>query len=335
MLTAPSINPLLTLVRPLGRGVGVRRGDDVLAPTSLIGVPDSSLKFLTESVRNMKVTVENDSESTNLSDLEPRQGVPEGRRSVRSRRLKLVLVIVTALALGVLGRALADGNLENSFLADVMPWMRGTSVTLYFGEPSGRHIVPVTRTLSGDQESPGGLVEALLGGPAEGTILLNAMPDGTTALSASVEGSTFSVNLSAAYLAARPPPLDEAVVQTLMSWPGVDDVQIAVEGDVLALTGSSGHLAYFFERERDMLVATPIGGRSHRELMAAYLRGPDDPGLVGMPADVRVTSLQSAPGSGLLVVDLTYTAHRSRGQPSASTCRPRISRGGRRFSTKQ
>ena len=57
-----------------------------------------------------------------------------------------------------------------------------------------------------------------------------------------------------------------------------------------------------------MLVAVPTVGEDSEEVLSAYLAGPDEPNLVGLPEDVRVLSLHSAPGSGLLVLNLSFSA---------------------------
>jgi hypothetical protein len=48
-----------------------------------------------------------------------------------------MLLIGVALVLGLLGRWLVADGVANSFLAEWLPWLSGTEVTLYFGDPAG------------------------------------------------------------------------------------------------------------------------------------------------------------------------------------------------------
>lgn len=233
----------------------------------------------------------------------------EGRwsNSARSRKLVIPVAIAAVIIVGLVGRSLVAGGAESSLLSSFLPWLAGTPVTLYLGDTSGDHLVPVSRTLSGDEESVSGLVEQLLAGPREDTPLTSHIPAGTTALSVRLDGATVSVDLSDEYLAGERPLVDEALVQSLMTWPGVEEVEVSVDGRPLDVSGSPGHLLYFYDRSLDMLVASATAAETTRDIVAAYLAGPEEAHLAGLPDDVAVVSLEAAPGSGLVRLNLTFS----------------------------
>jgi hypothetical protein len=238
-------------------------------------------------------------------DERTRQEDEIGGRSPRSKRFWLVLA-VAALLVGFLARSLVGGDIANSFLADLLPWMSGTPVTLYFGDESGTFLVPVSRTLTTDEDSPQGLVDALLAGPEDEAGLVNLIPKGTVARFVSVSDATFQADLSGDFLELSSPLTREALIQSLNSWPGDRELEISVDGVPLDVAASSGHLLFFYHRSLDMLIAQPVPDDRARDVLSAYLEGPEDPRLTGLPADVQVLTFEKPPGSGLLEVNLTY-----------------------------
>lgn len=234
----------------------------------------------------------------------------EGHRPRRSvpTPVKVAVAVVLALVVGLVGRGLVSGGFSGGFLADLLPWLQGTPVTLYFADQDGTRLVPVSRTLSGEEDSPAGLMAAFLGGPQQNVGLLQLLPSSTTATAVSLAGTTLVVDLSADYATRQSLLADEALRQTMGSWPGVTEVRLTVEGAPLEVTPSTGHLLFFYDPSRDMLVAEPTAAISARDILAEYLVGPTDTHLIGLPGDVSVLDLHSAPGSGLLQLNMTYTA---------------------------
>ena len=137
--------------------------------------------------------------------------------------------------------------------------------------------------------------------------LVNLVPEGTVARSVSVDKTVIEVDLSARYLDRESPLADEALLQSLATWPDVDVVRVTVEGAPLDAAPSSGHLLYFYDPERGALVARPHPGETPWDVLTAYLDGPNDTELVGLPDDVDVIAFESAPGSGLLQLNMTYS----------------------------
>lgn len=220
-----------------------------------------------------------------------------------SRRVRLYLLIGAVVVLGLAGRWLVAGSAEDGFLADWLPWLRGTDVTLFFADPSGEYLVPVSRTLSGDDENVAALADALRRGPDTGTALVNLVPEGVTVHSVAVTGSVLEIDLAAW---GDPPPLAaHALVHTLGSWPDVTEVRVTVDGE--PWDEAVGRLVFFYASAQDMLVARPTFAETQRDVLADYLAGPGDRGLVGLPADVEVLQFESSPGSGLIKLNFRYT----------------------------
>jgi hypothetical protein len=175
-------------------------------------------------------------------------------------------------------------------------------VTLFYGD--GEYLVPVSRKVPRDETTPQALVDALLAGPANGTGLINLVPEGTVVRSVSIDGSYLSVDLSGTYANEASPLSHEALYQSMRSWPGVDQVGVTIDGVPLE-TNTSGHLLYFYDETLDMLVAQTTNRARVGDLLAVYLEGPDDPRLTGLPADIESLSIDLA-SNDLLTLGFTF-----------------------------
>lgn len=224
----------------------------------------------------------------------------------RKRRTWLAIGLVALLGLGLLGRSLVSDGVANSFVADLLPWLGGTDVTVYFGDETGNYLVPVSRTLTGDDDSIDALAAALLDGPEAGTGLVAVMPAGTTVQSLSVDGDRVDVDLAGFSLDVASRLAGDALVQSLASWPGVEQVRVTVGGSEVGIP-TSGRLLFFYEPERDRLVARPTTASDARQTLGEFLAGPGESRLTGLPADVEVLQFESAPGSGLIELNFRYT----------------------------
>jgi len=215
-----------------------------------------------------------------------------------------LIVVIAALVAGMGARWVAS-SAEGSTLADLLPWSRPTPVTLFFLDASGEHLVPVSRSLQRDEASPSALIEALLAGPAGGSGLIPSVPTGTRALSITLEEGHLTVDLSREFISASTLG-HTAVHQSLSSWPEAASVAIEVEGDAMATGQADETLLFFYNEERDMLIASLVKDREPRDVLAAYLDGPTESGLVGLPLDVSLLSFSFSHENGLLALDFTY-----------------------------
>ena len=153
----------------------------------------------------------------------------------RRRRALLLTAAVAILVLGLFGRMLVADGVANSFLADWLPWLAGTDVVVFYGDSDGNHLVPISHNLSGDEENVAALAAALLSGPATDTGLIDLMPPGTTVRSVSHDETVLAIDLSAEFLEDPHPLARYALVQTMASWPDVEEVRLSVEGTELDL----------------------------------------------------------------------------------------------------
>lgn len=227
-------------------------------------------------------------------------------RSERSKRNRWFLLVAVAVLLGLGGRTLISGGVGNSFLADLLPWMQGTPATLFFGDEPGDYLVPVSRTLTGDAESPEGLVDALLAGPESGVGLVNLLA-GTTVNSVTMRQGVLAVDLAGGNEGGVDPRAAQALRHTLESWPDADRVTITIDGRPAQVAPDGSHLLFFYDRVNDMLVASPTSEATPEDLLARYLQGPADPRLTGLPEDVEVLEFLPSPRGGLLQINMTYT----------------------------
>jgi hypothetical protein len=224
----------------------------------------------------------------------------------RLRGASLVVLIGVIVVLGLLGRWLVADGVANSFLADWLPWMSGTEVTLYYGDPSGDYLVPISRNLTGDEENVDALAEALFAGPPVGTGLLDLIPGGTTIQSISYDGANLDIDVSGEFLEDPPAFARHALVHSMASWPGVEEVTVSVDGVELEPM-TTNRLLFFYDPGRDVLAAKPTSAATGRDILAEYLAGSGDARLTGLPLDVEVLQFESAPGSGLIKLNFRYT----------------------------
>ena len=235
----------------------------------------------------------------------PGSNAPRAGGSLTTRQKWWLGGAIALFVLGLFGRGLLASESGDGFLAEWLPWLQGTDVTLYFGDPSGDYLVPVSRTLSGDDENVDALADALLAGPTEATGLQSLVPPETAVRSIAVDEDVVTVDLSGAFWRDPPPLAAHALVHTLGSWPDVESVRVTVDGDAQDL--GTGRLLFFYDAPQDMLVATPTDAATARDVLVEYLSGPGTPRLAGLPQDVEVLQFESSPGSGLIKLNLRYT----------------------------
>lgn len=202
------------------------------------------------------------------------------------------MIAVAVVALGVVGRSVASDGADSAFVR-WLPWLDRTSVTLFFTDGQSAYLVPVSRTVSQDEATPQALVDALLAGPAAGSGLVNPLPAGTTATAVVLDGSHLSVDLADTFSGPVPFLAQEALLQSMRTWPGVEDVTITVGGEPLE-TITSGHVLYSYDEALDMLVAQPTNLIRPGDVMTAWLEGPTDPRLVGLPGDIDSLGVELA-----------------------------------------
>jgi len=225
-------------------------------------------------------------------------------RPAGSRRdWRVAGLVVGLFLLGILARSVAvDGS--DSVLVRWLPWMQRTEVTLYYADPARPALVPVSRSLDRDA-TVDDLLDAFLRGPAEGAGIVSPVPAGTSVLGIAFDGASLRVDLAGDAAALAQPLAAGALHETLLSWKGVDDLTITVNGEPIA--PSHRHLLFFYDETRDMLVAEPIGTDAPRDVLAAFLAGPASDGLIGLPRDVSLISFEFDPSRELLRLDFTYT----------------------------
>jgi spore germination protein GerM len=149
-------------------------------------------------------------------------------------------------------------------------------------------------------------LEALLAGPRPGTNLVSPIPHGVEIRSIKVTDRVAYIDLSVAF---RDGPdmqaAETAIVETLTELPGITSVVLSVEGTPLGEAQKRTPLLYY--ASANGLVATPSGATDARSSLSAYLSGPSNPELTGLPADVRVLNYDYNPAEGLLSLNFKYT----------------------------
>lgn len=182
------------------------------------------------------------------------------------------LAVAAAIAVGLLARALPRETDAPGRLARWLPWGAPPAVTRYYPDASGRYLVPITAPFADDLADPAALAGALAAEPPAGLGLAPASADS--------------------------PLAREARAQTIAAWP---EAAAAVGMEA----SPPSRLLHFVAGE--LVVAVPSAAGTPREAVDAYLAGPDEAGLMGLPADVRLLGYDHDARNGLLRVNLSYS----------------------------
>ena len=131
-------------------------------------------------------------------------------------------------------------------------------VTLYFANQAGDKLIPVTEdAVMGSGISKERVVlEKLLEGPQSGNVI-GTIPEGTKLLSVSTDQGVCYVNLSEEFLTPLPDVKETislySIVNSLCQLPGVDQVQIAINGETDRTLIDEITFAVPFEENRDLI----------------------------------------------------------------------------------
>lgn len=110
-------------------------------------------------------------------------------------------------------------------------------VTLWFIDPQGMFLIPVTRHVSETKPDHRTVLLELLRGPKDDSMLLSPLTQDIELLNVSMEGTTCIVNFNSAFVSNHSGGTTgerqtlEAIVLSLTELPGVDGVQILVDGE--------------------------------------------------------------------------------------------------------
>jgi spore germination protein GerM len=232
-----------------------------------------------------------------------------------------LVLIVTILILGAILRFIPSQSLTGD-LGAWLPWLNRSTVTLYFADPTGLYLVPVSRPMSVDEDLPHLALKELIQGPKVDAGLQGTIPPDTEIRRLEIRESVAYVDLSNVFLIDRAEEdiaqAVAAVEKTLTALPEVEDVILMVEGQPLeettdiqpALAEDSSGTLYFVYGDYLTPVEDMIPGEANipRLAMEAYLQGPPSDGLLaGLPPGTELLNFDFDPNNGLAYVNLTYT----------------------------
>ena len=226
---------------------------------------------------------------------------PEMDRSLAAFAAALTLCQldgVDAVTVVCAGQTLYAGLMpEDAFLDDGPADPYSRQLRLYFPDAEGRYLVSEYHTLALDEDtSPERyVVEELLRGPNNGE-LRPVMPEGTRLLSCVTEDGVCTVNLSQAFLDARPDTaLGErlvlsALANSLTALSGVDAVRVLVEGEAVD--------AYVYRSlaepiERCEAAVGPVSAPKGELDADLWLAAPDLSGITPLPYRVPASDYDS------------------------------------------
>jgi spore germination protein GerM len=217
---------------------------------------------------------------------------------------RVVLFLVALAGTGIWLRTLPLGS-GTPRMAGWWPFARSADVTLYFTD--GPFLFPVTRRLPASADVPGAALEALFEGPRAGSGLTSPVPLGLEVRSLAVEGGVARIDLSADLVEGTwdRVGVETAILETMTSLPGVTSVELSVGGHPSEGPRTRTPLLYYASAEG--LKAVPNPAMSAEAAVAAYMAGPPDATLVGLPRDVRLAGYAYDNADGVVSLDFTYT----------------------------
>lgn len=148
-----------------------------------------------------------------------------------------------------------DSSLERTEInlqAMENPGEKLSKVVVYYhkkGSGAYSYFVPVTKIVSGFENSAEAAVSALLEGPTDGSSLVSSFPEGTQLLGVQVKDSIAYVNFSEQVLArqgdkAAENSMIKAVTLTLKEFPEISKAKIFVNGKIVENTDGIGADSY-------------------------------------------------------------------------------------------
>ena len=185
------------------------------------------------------------------------------------------------------------------------PWQKATVVTLYF--PDGQFFLPVSRRMPANDDLPRAVLQALLAGPSTASGLTNPMPHGVAIRSFHLANGVAQIDLSGAIRdqGGEIHSAETAIVDTMTALPEVSSVALSIEGAPLAEPAKRVPLLYY--ASANALVAVPAAVTTPRAAVDAYLAGPVDPELTGLPRDIRLLKYEHDPIEGTVSLNFSYT----------------------------
>jgi spore germination protein GerM len=185
------------------------------------------------------------------------------------------------------------------------PFAGSTDVTLYFAD--GPFLFPVSRRLPATDNAPRATLDALFEGPRAGSGLTSPVPPGLEVRSFAVEDGMARIDLSAALVEGTwdRVAVETAILETMTSVPGVTSVEVGVDGH--GIGGPRTRTPLLFYASAEGLKAVPSPATSADATVAAYMAGPPDATLVGLPHDVRLAGYSYDLSEGMVSLDFTYT----------------------------
>lgn len=128
------------------------------------------------------------------------------------------------------------------------PGEKLSKVVVYYhkkGSGAYSYFVPVTKVVSGFENSAEAAISALLEGPVDGSSLINAFPEGTQLLGVQVSDGMAYVNFSEQILAkqgdkAAENTMKKAITLTLKEFPEISKTKIFVNGKIVESTDGIG-----------------------------------------------------------------------------------------------
>ncbi len=215
------------------------------------------------------------------------------------------VLLTTVLGAGLWVRSLPPLHMAAAGPAAWWPWTRPSVATLYFAD--GRFLFPVSRRLATTDDMPLATLEALLDGPGAGSGLTSPIPEGVRIRSFTVSDGVARIDLSSDFAGEdEASAAKAAIVETMTAVPGVRSVALSIEGNGPARSATRTPLFYY--ASANGLVAVPAAAQTARDAVIAYMAGPPDPALTGIPRDVRLLRYEYEPDDGLASLDFAYTS---------------------------
>jgi spore germination protein GerM len=225
------------------------------------------------------------------------------RMKNHSGLLLRIVLLVSVLGAGIWLRTVQTKTISGE--PGWRPWTTAPIVNLYFSD--GRSLFPVSRRMPNKDDLPQAVLQALVAGPRPASGLKNLIPPGMQISSFRLLDGVARIEVSAVPDdAGARGAAETAIIETMTALPGVSSVALTVSGKPFGAPVKRVPLLYF--ASTNGLVATPVMVMNPRDALDAYLSGPPERRLIGLPSDVRLQAYDYSPADRLLSLKFSYTS---------------------------
>lgn len=194
---------------------------------------------------------------------------------------------------------------QQSWFKSTLDWFHRTPVTLYFITAKNDRLVPISRSLVGNNNQPEDVIEQLLAGSLEDSGLISPLPAGTEIRKLVLNNGLLHIDVSKQFAKLKSQQALPAIFASLTSLPTVDKVLVTIAQQAFAESNLHQKAIYF--HRNDHIVAKFIEAKNPQELIERYLSAGHRGDLLGLPNDVQLLDYDYDPLNAQATLNFSFT----------------------------